>query len=203
MSSPLFADDILFFQRLLRADGLYLDALDGDWGPRTEAAQQRFEHESLRIAQEAGTFDTRSEHHLPFLSLKTQRAARLFMGRLRDAGLVARIISGTRTYAEQNRLYRQGRFGNPGPVVTRARGGESNHNFGLAWDIGLFAADGHYLRNGPEYDAAARAGLSSELEWGGAWRTFVDKPHYQIAVPLQIADLRGMFESGTATDYYV
>ena len=38
MSSPLFADDVLFLQRLLKAQGLYTDKLDGDWEPHTEKA---------------------------------------------------------------------------------------------------------------------------------------------------------------------
>ena len=44
------------------------------------------------------------------------------MKKVLDAGINAKIISGTRTYAEQNNLFRQGRFGNPGPIVTKAKG---------------------------------------------------------------------------------
>ncbi|MEO8506247.1 MAG: hypothetical protein ABI593_01300 [Betaproteobacteria bacterium] len=40
----------------------------------------------------------------------------------------------------QDAPYRQGRLGNPGPRVTNARDGQSNHNFGIAWDIGIFTA---------------------------------------------------------------
>jgi peptidoglycan L-alanyl-D-glutamate endopeptidase CwlK len=49
----------------------------------------------------------------------------VFLRTVRDAGIEARIISGTRTYTEQNTLFRQGRFGNPGPKVTKARGGQA------------------------------------------------------------------------------
>ncbi|NTW57477.1 MAG: peptidoglycan-binding protein, partial [Chlorobiaceae bacterium] len=38
MSYTLFPDDVLFFQRILRADGLYAGNLDGQWGPKTERA---------------------------------------------------------------------------------------------------------------------------------------------------------------------
>ena len=54
-----------------------------------------------------------------------------------------KIISGTRSYEEQDELYQQGRR-KPGRVVTNAPGGFSNHNFGIAFDVGLFRS-GHYL----------------------------------------------------------
>lgn len=41
---------------------------------------------------------------------------------------------GTRTMKEQDELYAQGRT-RPGKIVTAAKGGESAHNFGLAFDF--------------------------------------------------------------------
>lgn len=196
MSLQLLADDVLFFQRLLRAEGLYLDELDGDWGPNTENAAGEFDRRSEEIQRQTRAFDSRSESNILTLSLKAQREARQFLGRVLDGGINARIISGTRTYEQQNALYRQGRFGNPGPIVTKARGGFSNHNFGVAWDIGIFTPTGGYLREGVEYDRAAEFGLSPQLEWGGNWRTIVDKPHYQLALGMSVAGLRTQFEIG-------
>ncbi len=196
MSLRLFEDDVLFFQRLLRAEGLYLDDLDGLWGPNTERANREFEGRSESIRRETRSFDSRSERNIVTLSLKAQLEARLFLGRVIDSGINARIISGTRTYAEQNALYRQGRFGNPGPIVTKARGGFSNHNFGIAWDIGIFTANGGYLAEGEEYDRAAEIGVSPQIEWGGEWKTIVDKPHYQLRLGITVSSLRRQFESG-------
>lgn len=196
MSARIFPDDILFFQRLLRSDGLYLADLDGIWGPLTEAAVVEFERQADAIAAAAGAFDARSENNLRTLALRAQRPARDFLARVRAADLHARIISGTRTYAMQDALYRQGRYGNPGPRVTDARGGQSNHNFGIAWDIGIFTAAGGYVTDGPPYDDAAAAGAAPELDWGGDWVSFVDKPHWQLATGLTLAELRTRFESG-------
>ena len=82
--------------------------------------------------------------------------------------------------------------------VTNARGGESNHNFALAWDIGIFN-NGAYLGESPLYDAAAQivlaAGIAG-LEWGGNWKTFQDRPHYQIKSPHTTKQIRPLFESG-------
>ena len=201
MSAQLFADDILFFQRLLKAQGLYAGDLDGIWGPQTEAAQTAFETQSAEIAAALGTFDTRSEKNIGTLLLKAQRAARTALKALGNdalgAGITVRLISGTRTYAEQNELYKKGRFGNPGPVVTKARGGQSNHNFGIAWDIGIFD-HGSYLPDSPLYNAAGPIVLAATLgvEWGGNWTSIVDEPHYQLATGLKISEVRQRFEAG-------
>jgi peptidoglycan LD-endopeptidase CwlK len=198
VSAQLLRDDVKFFQRLLRMDGLYLGKLDGKWGPKTEAAAVSFEQQADTIRDATRAFDVRSEGCIRTLSLRVQADARLSLGRLRDAGFNARIISGTRTYAEQEMLYRQGRFGNAGKKVTNARGGQSNHNFGIAWDIGLFDKTGGYLTATKPYKDAAVAGKSEFLEWGGDWKTFPDPPHYQFKVQLALADMRVRFEAGKA-----
>ena len=107
-----------------------------------------------------------------------------------------KIISGTRSYAEQNKLFRQGRYHNPGPVITHARGGSSAHNFGLAWDIGIFTESKGYIPDGPFYDKAAKAGLNDSIEWGGDWTNFVDRSHYQLKISTPIQFVRKQFEAG-------
>ena len=196
LSNLLFQDDVLFLQRLLRSEGLYLDTLDGVWGAVTEAAAERHEEAAKALRVSLGTFDSRSERNIATLSLKAQREARLFLSRQIKGGLLVRIISGTRTYAEQNELFKKGRFGNLGPVVTNVRGGYSNHNFGIAWDIGVFTASGGYLSDGPEYAQAAKLGLASPVEWGGNWKTILDRPHFQLALGLGVSQLRTAFETG-------
>lgn len=196
MSDRLSRTDVLFTQRLLRLQGLYEGALDGLWGPRTQAASLEFERRSLALRAELGEFDPRSERHILGLVLAAQAEARGFMTRVRGQGFDVRIISGTRTYAEQNALYRQGRFGDAGPVVTRARGGRSRHNFGIAWDIGVFTAQAGYSHRTSDYAEVARLGLGDALRWGGHWRAFPDPPHYELDVGVDIAALRSRFERG-------
>lgn len=198
MSQRLFEGDVLFTQRLLKVQGLYTGRLDGRWGPLTERAVQEFEQSSASARRQAGSFDARSEAQLATLLLAAQLAARRFLARVLDAGLHVRILSGTRSYAEQNALFRRGRYGNAGPVVTNARGGQSLHNFGVAWDIGVFDARGRYLQDGAPYERAAEAGMDSTLEWGGDNPRFVDRPHYQLRLDLPIAEIRRRFESGRA-----
>lgn len=199
MSNRLFEDDVIFLQRLLKCAGLYTDRLDGVWGKNTDTAVDAFENNFVTIAGSLGTFDARSERCIHTLNPKAQELARRFLKAIRDAGINARIISGTRTYAEQNVIFSKGRFGNPPPKVTNARGGQSNHNFGIAWDIGIFSDDGKYLGESPLYKKAGQAALAAgitNLEWGGNWKTFVDQPHYQHTTGITITDIRTRFESG-------
>ena len=196
MSNRLFANDVLFLQRLLSCCGLYTDTLDGDYGKHTGDAEAAFDAKCQAIAQSEGAFDARTEGNIRSLQLVAQPLARRSLRALKQAGLDARIISGTRDYEEQNALFRQGRFGNPGKKVTNARGGQSWHNFGLAWDIGLFA-NGDYVTSEAKYRQAATHGKVAGLEWGGDWRTFPDVPHYQVgAAGRTISGARAVFESG-------
>ncbi len=197
MSVQLFAEDVTFLQRFLKCSGFYDGRIDGIWEAKTDAAVNQFEAVSAAIAAQLGEFDSTTERHLRTLQPSAQRQARAFMRRVLAAGIPARILSGTRTYAEQNALYRKGRFGNTAPIVTNARGGFSNHNFGIAWDIGIFDI-GKYLGNSPLYAQAAAVGKVPGIEWGGDWKSFVDLPHYQLATGVALASVRTSFEAGTS-----
>jgi len=196
MSTTLFPNDTLYTQRMLKAEGLYTGALDGIWGPLTEKAANDFDLQSREIAREYGSFDPRTERNITSLSLRAQQQARQFMSRVLKTVPGVKIISGTRSYTEQNKLFRQGRYHNPGPVITNACGGSSAHNFGIAWDIGIFTESRGYIPDGPLYDEVAKAGLSDTLEWGGDWTKFVDRAHYQLKLTAPIQLVRKQFETG-------
>lgn len=141
-------------------------------------------------------FDPRTEKNLATLLPKAQVIARQFMERavaeLKPRGCDVRIISGSRTYKEQDALYAQGRTVAPlgkSHIVTNARGGQSNHNFGIAFDIGIFEG-GRYLEESPLYRQLGPIGEACGLEWGGRWKTITDEPHYQVPTGLTLAQLR-------------
>ena len=195
MSERLFGEDVVYHQRFLKSAEFYDGKIDGIWGSKTDAAYNAFLEASDKTAAELGRFDHRTERNLELLQLPAQHAARLFMSVVTKSGIEARIISGTRSYEEQNALFRQGRFGNPGPRVTGARGGQSWHNFGIAWDIGVFEG-GEYMTTPEPYERAAKVGMNEALTWGGDWKSFQDRPHYQLALPLKISEIRSRFEAG-------
>jgi len=195
MSAPLLPDDIRFLQRMLCSAGCYDGPRNGIWSEDVDTAETQLKQIADQLATQFGEFDDRSERCIRTLHPKAQQAAREFLTTLRGAGIDARIISGTRTYAEQDALYRIGRFGNTSPRVTNARGGQSNHNFGIAWDLGIFDA-GKYLKTKTPYREAATH-KPAAVEWGGDWVTFPDLPHYQLSVGgATMTDIRTRFEKG-------
>ncbi len=132
------------------------------------------------------TVDARSEKVIGTLLSEVQPMARALVQKAALNGIRIKIISGLRTYAEQDELYAQGRT-KPGSIVTKAKGGFSNHNFGIAFDIGVFEGQ-KYLPDSDKYKAVGVLGTDLGLEWGGNWKTIVDQPHYQLR-PAWAADL--------------
>jgi peptidoglycan L-alanyl-D-glutamate endopeptidase CwlK len=122
--------------------------------------------------------DARSESQIATLLPEVQPMARALVQKAAASGIQIKVISGTRSFAEQDALFAKGRTA-PGPKVTNARGGHSNHNFGIAFDIGVFSGN-KYLPESPKYRAVGVLGMELGLEWGGNWSTIVDQPHYQL-----------------------
>jgi peptidoglycan L-alanyl-D-glutamate endopeptidase CwlK len=143
------------------------------------------------------TLDPRSAANIATLLPAAQRAARALLAAANDGrlgpGIVVKIIAGTRTYAEQDVLYAQGRT-TPGPIVTDAPAGYSNHNFGIAFDVGLFNG-GVYLDDSPLYAKVGALGRSLGLEWGGDWTSFADEPHFQLAWSGSLVEARALVAS--------
>ncbi len=148
--------------------------------------------------------DDRSEKVIATLLPEVQPYARALVTKAGADGITIKVISGLRTYDEQNDLYAQGRT-KPGRIVTNARGGFSNHNFGIAFDVGVFEGS-QYLDESPKYKAVGVLGMDLGLEWGGNWKTIQDEPHFQLRPKWagdlserdMLAELRSRKESGKA-----
>jgi peptidoglycan L-alanyl-D-glutamate endopeptidase CwlK len=188
--------DAIFWQRFLKCAGFYDGDLDGAFGQHSLQAAHDFEQASVAIANRLGGYDGRTESNIQTLLPAAQEKAREFMKAVQKAQITVKIISGTRTFAEQDKLYRQGRD-LPGPKVTKARGGQSNHNFGVAWDIGVFE-DGQYRGESPLYARVGQVGKGLGLEWGGDWSGFPDEPHFQIVPETNLQSIAAKFSQGIA-----
>jgi peptidoglycan LD-endopeptidase CwlK len=196
MSVRLFKTDTLFLQRILAVSGFYKGPLNGKWSSDVDAAEDQLMAKYEQIKDQAGAFDSRTESCIMSLIPAAQVKAREFMNAIKGQPLTYRIISGTRTYAEQDALFAQR------PKVTNARGGQSNHNFGIAWDVGIFENGKYYSGDTRKEDKAymelgtlIKANVPG-LEWGGDWKSFVDKPHYQLATGKSVAQVRALLEKG-------
>ena len=97
-----------------------------------------------------------------------------------------------RSNALQDKLYSQK------PKVTNAKGGQSIHNYGLAFDIVLlYDNDGNGTFEEAswstirDFDKDSKADWmeivnyfkSKGWEWGGDWKSFKDAPHFQLKKP--------------------
>lgn len=96
-------------------------------------------------------------------------------------GLKIAIGETYRTVAEQDALYAQGRT-KPGNKVTNAPGStySSYHQWGTAFDIYRNDGQGAYNEAGNFFGRVGAIGVSIGLEWGGNWKSPVDKPHFQL-----------------------
>ena len=156
--------------------------VDGKAGPQTWGAiYERLLKKKIDgqpPAQAIAMVDARSEKAIATLLPQVQPMARALVQKAAVSGIAIRILSGLRSYEEQDALYAQGRSA-PGSIVTNARGGYSNHNFGIAFDVGVFEGN-RYLGDSPKYKAVGVLGMDLGLEWGGSWKTIVDQPHFQL-----------------------
>ena len=103
-----------------------------------------------------------------------------------------------RSIAEQNVLYNQR------PKVTNAKGGQSIHNYGLAFDYvimldkdnnGTFETIEWDLKS-PYHRVVVNYFRSNGYEWGGDWASFKDYPHFQKAFGESWRSLRRKLDTG-------
>lgn len=156
-------------------------AADGVWGKRSQSALDALiaapasSSQSVVQINPGDRVDDRSEAAIATLHPKVQPVARAFVKLAAQGGVTIKITSGTRTYAEQDALFNKG-------GVTKARGGQSNHNFGIAIDITIF--DGKTpVWESRNYKTLGQLGKSLGFEWGGDWKSFKDEPHFQLRPP--------------------
>lgn len=107
-----------------------------------------------------------------------------------EAGIDIILTSTYRDFESQDALYAQGRTA-PGRIVTNAKGGQSYHNYKVAYDVVP-------LRNGkpvwdsedPVWKQVGELGKQAGLDWAGDWKRFKEFPHFQFTGGLTIADFQ-------------
>lgn len=108
-------------------------------------------------------------------------------------GIRLRFSQTLRTMKEQDALYAQGRT-TKGKIVTNAKGGQSMHNWGLAFDIVLlYDKDGNgtfetaswnekedFDNNGKkDWFEVVNFFKSKGWSWGGDFKSIYDSPHFE------------------------
>lgn len=105
--------------------------------------------------------------------------------------IVLRISQGLRTMDEQQALYNIGRKIS-GPIVTNAKAGSSYHNYGLAVDLVVLVND----KIDWNYDMGKLLpySIKQQITWGGSWRKFKDKPHFEKTFGINWRDMLAKYQ---------
>ncbi|NTU99348.1 M15 family metallopeptidase [Candidatus Falkowbacteria bacterium] len=118
---------------------------------------------------------------------KVKRLAQKLVAECQARGVGIVITSCYRSFEDQDKLYAKGRA-ESGKIVTNARGGYSMHNYGVAFDICPIENGKLNWSNLLLFAKIGRIGESIGLEWGGAWKAFTDKPHFQYTAGYKLDD---------------
>lgn len=123
------------------------------------------------------------------LQITTDRIAQLhpkarqpFTSFINDAeqalGIHLVMVQGLRTWEQQQAIYNQGRT-TPGEVVTKAKAGQSYHNYGIAIDVCPYHADGKTLNWEYDFEKLVPFAAKYGITWGGYF-TSPDRDHFEI-----------------------
>jgi peptidoglycan LD-endopeptidase CwlK len=127
--------------------------------------------------------------NLDDLNPKVKELAETFLKSCAAQNFPVKVYFTFRTNDEQDALYAQGRT-LPGSKVTNAKGGQSYHNYGLAFDAAPLNDDLTIdWKTTLKYLKMGEIGESVGLEWGGRWK-FKDQPHFQFTFGLSIQQLQ-------------
>ena len=206
-------ENVKQLQQALIAKGYQLTA-DGSFGPKTEQAVKDFQkkagitadgiagsvtlgHLTSKVVLPPVTdFDERTNKYLATLDPKAQKIFKPFIVEAKQIaaalGYEYKAISGNRTSAEQQVIYNQGRT-TPGPIVTNSKPYQSNHQYGIALDFGVFK-DGVYQdeKNPGQAEkvhlAVAKVAGKYGIDAGAYWKKFVDTPHFEVSTGLTLSE---------------
>lgn len=181
---------------------------DGIYGSRTRNAVSRFQsvnglnmsgnvdprtRQKLFDPNPSDNYNTRpSSRSLDSLNPYVATLAQNFLNLCSSNGLQVTIVIAFRSWVDQDATYAQGRT-QPGSIVTDAMGGDSYHNWGLAFDAAPMTNGVIDWNNTDAFNKMGQYGQQVGLEWGGNWTTFaitiVDQPHFQYTYGLSTEEL--------------
>jgi peptidoglycan LD-endopeptidase CwlK len=130
------------------------------------------------------------------LKPEAKRRAQLFLSELKAADIDFLVICTYRDADAQNLLYAQGRTA-AGHIVTKAKGGDSFHQYRVAFD-GVPLVQGKPLwmvfnkdaTLHPIWKKVAEIAESVGLEWAGRWSAFKEYDHFQYTGGLTLSDFK-------------
>lgn len=199
----VLTDNVKAIQRGLNARGYNAGNPDGWFGQATTYAVIRFQRDNGLYPEGVVNPRTRrklfnpnpkdnyeyrpTSNSINSLNPYVAQLARKFLDLTRANNLDVRILAAFRSWDDSDRLYAQGRT-TPGPIISNSRGGESYHNWGLAFDAAPFE-NGVKSNDVKKFKTMGRLGEQVGLEWGGGFKDLIDYPHFQYTFGLSTEDL--------------
>ena len=119
---------------------------------------------------------------------RLQSLCRKLIEACKSRGIDIIVTSTLRDAEYQAHLYAQGRT-RPGSIVTNAKY-IGPHGFGLAFDVVPVVGNVAVWNNNSFWKIIGEEGKKLGLEWGGDWKSIIDKPHFQLTEGLTGAQLR-------------
>lgn len=120
---------------------------------------------------------------------RVQSLAHAFIEQCKANGIEVIITSTYRDNESQNALYSLGRTV-AGKKLTNAKGGQSFHNYRLAFDF-VPVKYGKALWNDANlFTECGKIAESLGLEWAGRWKKFKELAHCQFTGGLMLKDLQ-------------
>lgn len=145
-------------------------------------------HKNWQAYSKISTGDKRADSNISSLDprVQNQMKAVVLTLRLRYGIDVRGGVQGNfRTYFEQDAIYARG--------ASKAKGGQSNHNFAIAMDVAIYE-NGKYLSKGSEWQYKTYGNIAKKrgLMWGGDWKSFFDPAHIEYKHDLTMKQLRAL-----------
>ena len=130
-----------------------------------------------------------NSRNLDDLAPPAKQRAEAFIAAAKAKGIDLLVTSTYRDNESQDALYAQGRT-TPGNIVTRAKAGQSWHNWRCALDVVPLVNGKAIWDDQALWKQVGEIGKSCGLEWAGDWKTFKEYPHFQYTGGLTLAQLQ-------------
>ena len=118
-----------------------------------------------------------------------KQRAEAFIAAAKARNIDLLVTSTYRDNESQDALYAQGRTA-PGNIVTRAKAGQSWHNWRCALDVVPLVNGKAIWDDQAMWKQVGEIGKSCGLEWAGDWVTFKEFPHFQYTGGMTLAQLQ-------------
>jgi peptidoglycan L-alanyl-D-glutamate endopeptidase CwlK len=130
-----------------------------------------------------------NSRNLTDLNPKVAALASEFINRCKAKGIDILITSTYRDKESQDALYAQGRTA-PGKKVTNAKGGQSFHNWKVAFDFVPLVNGKAMWSDTALFTQCGEIAEQVGLEWAGRWKTFKELAHCQYTNGLTLQDFQ-------------